>query len=73
MVGSEVYLSFARLGASRPPRSVQVETTCRRVGGRTDLLCGRTDVSVNFGDWQLVESIGQMGGQNYLGANLRRR
>ena len=49
--GSEVYLSFARLGASRPPQSVQVETTCRRVGGRTDLLCGRTDVRENFGDW----------------------
>ena len=30
--GSAVYLSFARLGASRPPQSVQVETTCRRVG-----------------------------------------
>jgi hypothetical protein len=29
-VGSEVYLSFARLGASRPPQSVQVETTRRR-------------------------------------------
>ena len=33
----------------------------------------RTDVSVNFGDSQRVESIGQMGGQNYLGAKLRRR
>ena len=30
--GSEVYLSFARLGASRPPQRVQVETTRRRVG-----------------------------------------
>ncbi|MFL5659530.1 MAG: hypothetical protein ACJ8CB_35780, partial [Ktedonobacteraceae bacterium] len=30
--GSAVYPSFARLGASRPPQHVQVETTCRRVG-----------------------------------------
>ena len=29
--GSAVYPSFARLGASRPPQHVQVETTCRRV------------------------------------------
>jgi len=27
-----VYPSFARLGASRPPQHVQVETPCRRVG-----------------------------------------
>ena len=27
-----MYPSFARLGASRPPQHVQVETTCRRVG-----------------------------------------
>jgi len=30
--GSAVYPSCARLGASRPPQHVQVETTCRRVG-----------------------------------------
>src|SRR2546430_5437317 len=30
--GSAVYPSVARLGASRPPQHVQVETTCRRVG-----------------------------------------
>ena len=30
--GSAVYPSFARLGASRPPQRVQVETVCRRVG-----------------------------------------
>jgi hypothetical protein len=30
--GSEVYLSFARLGAGRPSQRVQVETTRRRVG-----------------------------------------
>ena len=29
--GSAVYPSCARLGASRPPQHVQVETTCRRV------------------------------------------
>ncbi len=27
-----MYPSFARLGASRPPQHVQVETPCRRVG-----------------------------------------
>src|SRR6266700_1815605 len=37
-------------------------------GGCTDLLIGTTDVSVNLGDSQRGESIGQMGGQNYLGA-----
>ncbi len=31
--GSAVYPSVARLGASRPPQHVQVETTCRRVAG----------------------------------------
>src|SRR2546423_1917829 len=33
MAGSAVYPSCARLGASRPPQHVQVETPCRRVGG----------------------------------------
>ena len=42
-------------------------------GGCTDLLIDTTDVSVNLGDSQRGESIGQMGGQNYLGAKLRRR
>ena len=31
--GSEVYLSFARLGTSRPPQSVQVETRLSQGGG----------------------------------------
>src|SRR5436305_7786000 len=31
--GSAVYPSFARLGASRPPQSVQVETHLSQVGG----------------------------------------
>ena len=34
MGGSEVYLSFARLGASRPPQSVQVETRLSQGGVR---------------------------------------
>ena len=51
--GSAVYPSFARLGASRPPQHVQVETTCRRVGGRIHLLCGSTNRRENLGDCHL--------------------
>ncbi len=53
---SAVYLSCARLGASRPPQSVQVETTGRReVGLHPSISSGRTDVNMNLRDGQLLE------------------
>ena len=37
-----VYLSFARLGTSRPPQSVQVEMACR-CGGEVQRACQRLE------------------------------
>ena len=51
MEGSAVYLSFARLGASRPPQDVQVETRLS-LGGEAAALFARcrTNGEVNPGD-----------------------
>jgi len=67
---SAVYLSCARLGASRPPQRVQVEATSRRVGWLHRSSRGAEQTRENLGDGQLLEGIGEMGGQNYPGAKV---
>jgi len=51
--GSAVYPSFARLGASRPPQRVQVETICRRVGVAAPNCCVAERRSEDLGVCQL--------------------
>ncbi|MGZ3618327.1 MAG: hypothetical protein ACXVCM_22820 [Ktedonobacteraceae bacterium] len=56
MAGSEVYLSFARLGASRPPQSVQVETHLSQGGVcAASVLSDQRDLSRHLGACQRLE------------------
>src|SRR6266704_3205171 len=57
-------------GASRPPQRVQVEATSRRVGWLHRSSRGAEQIRENLGDGQLLEGIGEMGGQNYPGAKV---
>ena len=71
--GSAVYPSFARLGKSRPPQRVQVETTCRRVGEphRTAVWLKdgvRILERVNFGK-QITGGVKIIRAQDYAGVD----
>ena len=66
------YPSFARLGASRPPQRVQVETTLPQGGGAAPNGCVAERRSEKSWSVSTLERKSQ-GGQNYSGARLRRR
>ena len=70
-VGSAVYPSCARLGASRPPQHVQVETICRRVGWPSRPSGEQIRRSENLGERSRWKEF--TGGQIYLGAKVRGR
>jgi hypothetical protein len=69
-VGSAVYPSFARLGSRRLPQSVQVEMTSRRVGGTLSVFWRREPEKLSIVERKRMKT---RGGQNYLGAKVRRR
>src|SRR5205823_1175064 len=70
--GSAVYLSFARLGASRPPQDVQVETHLSQVGGaslsRSRGRANGTENPVGCHPWrENEEGVKIIPAQNYAG------
>ena len=74
MEGSAVYLSFARLGASRPPQDVQVETHLSQVGGaslsRSRGRANGTENPVGCHPWrENEEGVKIIPAQNYAGVD----
>ena len=75
--GSAVYLSFARLGASRPPQDVQVETHLSQVGGaslsRSRGRANGTENPVGCHPWrENEEGVKIIPAQNYAGVDNMR-
>jgi hypothetical protein len=76
--GSAVYLSFARLGASRLPQSVPVETHLSQVGGASlSRSRGRANGTQNPGGchpWrEHEEGVKIIPAHNYVGVDMGKR
>ena len=75
--GSAVYPSFARLGASRPPQHVQVETRLSQGGGAAPNCCVAQRRSENLGACQLWKEnhrgVKIIRAQDYAGVDTHQR